>query len=190
MLGGPVTTGLYPLVVQILDGTLGLAPTTDEILAQYPVDGYPSAGLAISAIGTDAIFACPARRAAGSFSKFVRTYQYELDDPNAPQPFIPPGGIPTGSYHAAELAFLFDSDLRGGHAPFSTEQEALAAAMVGYWTRFARAGSPSRKDLPQWPRYSVASDTHMSFVPPTPQAKTGFAADHKCAFWDSFVGGP
>ena len=62
---GPVTTGLYPLVVQILDGTLGLAPTTDEILAQYPVNDYPSAGLAISAIGTDAIFACPARQSRG-----------------------------------------------------------------------------------------------------------------------------
>ena len=59
--------------------------------------------------------------------------------------------------------------------------------MVGYWTRFAQAGTPNRWGLPQWPRYTVASDTHMSFVPPTPQAKTGFAADHKCAFWDSFA---
>ena len=190
LIGGPVTTALYPLVVQILDGTLGLAPTTDEILAQYPVDSYPSAGLAISAIATDAIFACPARRAAGSFSRYVRTYQYELADPNVPQVFIPPGGIPFGSYHAADLLFLFDSDLRGGHAPLTPDQDALAAAMVGYWARFARAGSPNRRDLPQWPRYDVASDTHMSFVPPTPQVKTGFAADHKCAFWDSFVSSP
>ncbi len=188
---GAVTPALYPAVVGILDGTIGLAPTADEILAQYPVTDYSHPGLGISAIATDAIFACPARRTAGALSEFVRTYQYELADPNVPQLFdIPPSSIPLGSYHAADLPYLFDSDLRGGHAPFSADQEALAAAMVGYWTRFAHAGSPNRRNLPQWPRYSVASDTHMSFVPPTPQPKTGFAADHKCAFWDSFESSP
>jgi para-nitrobenzyl esterase len=186
---GAVTPTLYPAVVGILDSTLGLAPTPEEILAQYPLTDYPSPGLAISAIGTDAIFACPARKTAGALSRFVRTYQYELADPNVPQLFdVPLGSIPFGSYHAADLPYLFDSDLRGGHAPFSAEQEALAAAMVGYWTRFAKAGTPNRRGLPQWPGYTTASDTHMSFVPPTPQAKSGFAADHKCAFWDSFAG--
>ena len=57
-----------------------------------------------------------------------------------PQIFIPPGHIPTETYHAADVLFLFDSDLRGGHAPFTADEESLAAAMVGYWARFARAG--------------------------------------------------
>ena len=120
----------------------------------------------------------------------MRTYQYELDDPNAPQIFIPPASIPFGSYHAADVLYLFDSELRGGHAPFTADQEALADAMVGYWARFARAGDPNGTGLPHWPGYSVASDTHMSLEPPTPQAETGFAADHNCAFWDSFAGSP
>ncbi len=187
---GPVSAFLYPIVVGILADTLGLAPTAEQILAQYPVTDYPSPGLAISAIGTDAIFACPGRRAAGTLSKFVRTYQYELDDPDAPQIFVGPGSIPFGSYHAADVLYLFDSDQRGGHAPFSADQEALAAAMVGYWARFASKGSPNRNGLPQWPGYTVAGDTHMSLEPPTPQARTGFAAAHKCAFWDSFTGSP
>jgi para-nitrobenzyl esterase len=187
---GEVTPFFYPLVVNVLDATLGLAPTPEQILAEYPLSDHPSPGEAISAIGTDAIFACPARRTAGWLSEFVRTYQYELDDPNAPQIFVPPANIPFGSYHAADVLYLFDSELRGGHAPFTADQEALAGAMVGYWTSFARGGDPNRTGLPQWPGYTVASDTHMSLQPPTPQAETGFAADHNCAFWDSFAGGP
>jgi len=185
---GPVTEGLYPLVVQILDGTLGLPPTADEILAQYPLSEFPSPGLAISAIGTDAIFACPARRTAQALSQHVRTYMYELDDPNVPQIFIlPPASIPYGSYHAADLTFLFDSALRGGHAPFTPEQEALAATMVRYWTQFAKVGTPNRFRVPFWPQYTPARDAHMSFEPPTPVAQTDFAAEHKCGFWDSFA---
>jgi para-nitrobenzyl esterase len=186
---GPVTEGIYPLVVSILDSTLGLPPTAEEILARYPLSEYPSPGLAVSAIGTDAIFACPARRAAGSLSRYVRTYMYELDDPDVPQIFVlPPASIPLGSYHAADLAFLFDSPLRGGHAPLDADQEALARAMVGYWTQFARTGTPNRWGLPPWPRYDPDTDVHMSLEPPLPQARTGFAAEHKCDFWDSFAG--
>ena len=187
---GQVTPFLYPIVVGILDATIGLAPTAEQILAQYPVTAYPSAGEAVAAIATDAIFACPARRTAASLSKYVPSYQYELDDPNAPQIFIPPGNIPFGSYHAADVLYLFDSDLRGGHAPFTADQEALAGAMVSYWTRFARTGTPNGQGLPNWPAYTAASDTHMSLEPPTPQAESDFAADHKCGFWDSFESAP
>jgi para-nitrobenzyl esterase len=190
LLGGPIPPALYSAVVGILDSTLGLAPTPDEILAQYPLTDYASPGLAISAIGTDVIFACPARRLAGTLSRYVRTYQYELDDPNVPQVFIPQGDMPFGSYHAADVLFLFDSQLRGGSAPFTGDQQALAAAMVGYWTQFAKVGTPNRFRLPFWPRYTAEGDTHMSLEPPTPQAQTDFAADHKCGFWDSFAGAP
>ena len=187
---GEVTPFIYPLVVQVLDSTIGLAPTAEQILAEYPVNAYPSAGEAIAALATDAVFACPARRTAASLSKYGPAYQYELDDPNVPQIFIPPGHIPTKTYHAADVLFLFDSELRGGHAPFTADEESLAAAMVGYWARFARAGTPNRTGLPHWPAYTTATDTHMSLQPPTPQAQTDFAADHHCAFWDSFEAAP
>jgi para-nitrobenzyl esterase len=68
------------------------------------------------------------------------------------------------------------------------DQEALARAMVGYWTQFARTGTPNRWGLPAWPRYDPDTDVHMSLEPPLPQARTGFAAEHKCDFWDSFAG--
>jgi para-nitrobenzyl esterase len=188
---GPVTPTIYPLVVQILADTLGLGATPEQIMEQYPLGDYSHPGLAVSAIGTDAVFACPARRVAGTLSQHVRTYLFELDDPNVPQIFIlPPASIPLGSYHAAELTYLFDSALRGGHAPFTPEQETLAAAMVRYWGQFAKAGTPNRFRVPFWPMYVPARDVHMSLEPPTPRTETNFAAEHKCGFWDAFAAAP
>ena len=178
----------YPVIVGVLASTLGFDATGPDIVAQYPLGDYPGVLPAISAIATDAVFACPARRAARDLSEHVPTWQYELDDPNPPQIFVPPTSYPFGSYHAADVLYLFDSPLRGGHAPFDADQEALATAIVTYWGRFARAGSPNRSGVPPWPAHTTANDTAMSFVPPTPQTTTGFAADHKCEFWDAHAG--
>ena len=40
----------------------------------------------------------------------------------------------------------------------------------------------SAAGAPAWPRYGT-SDQFQSLRPSTPVASTGFAADHKCAFW-------
>jgi len=178
----------YPVIVGVLASTLGLNASGPDIVAQYPLGDYPGVLPAISAIATDAIFACPARRTAGELSEHVPTWQYELNDPDAPQIFVPPTSYPFGSYHAADVLYLFDSPLRGGHAPFDADQEALAATMVTYWGRFARAGSPNRTGVPDWPNYTTATDTAMSFVPPTPEPTTDFSDDHKCGFWDAHTG--
>jgi para-nitrobenzyl esterase len=186
LLGGPVPDAFYPIVVPLFASTLGLNATGPEILAEYPLSNYLNAGAAISAIGTDATFACSGRRTARVLSQYVPTRTYDLDDPDVPMIFdVPPSNFPFGSYHAADLAFLFDSELRGGHAPLSADEESLASAMVGYWTQFADTGSPNGPGLPQWPAYTAANDTYMRFHPPTPQPTTGFAADHHCAFWDA-----
>ena len=186
LLGGPVPDAFYPIVVPLFASTLGLHATGPEILAEYPLSNYVNAGAAISAIGTDAVFACSGRRTARALSQYVQTRAYDLDDPNVPMIFeVPPSNFPFGSYHAADLAFLFDSELRGGHAPLTADEESLAAAMVGYWTQFAETGSPNRSGLPQWPAYTAANDTYMRLHPPTPAPTTGFAADHHCAFWDA-----
>jgi para-nitrobenzyl esterase len=180
----------YEAVVGVFASTLGLDATGTAIVAEYPLSDYSNGFLALSAIGTDAIFACPSRRAARSLAQFVPTYSYELDDPDVPQIFVPPASFPFGSYHAADVLYLFDSELRGGHAPFTADQEALAGAIVGYWTQFAQTGAPSRPGLPQWPAYTPANDKHMSLEPLAPRAEADFAAEHKCDFWDSHAGGP
>lgn len=182
---GEVSPSLYPIVVSILVSTVGSNANPSSVLAQYPIGNYPSAGEAITALATDAVFACPGRRVAQALSQFAPTYAYEFNDPNAPQLFVGPASFPYGAYHASELAYLFDSTTLGGHAPLDPDQERLADAMVRYWTQFARAGSPNAPGTPQWPAYSASTDLHQSLVPPTPETEAGFAADHKCAFWDS-----
>jgi para-nitrobenzyl esterase len=63
-------------------------------------------------------------------------------------------------------------------------QQSISAAMVGYWTQFARGGDPNSAGASPWPPYGT-SDLFESLQPPTPTTGAGFAADHKCAFWGS-----
>jgi para-nitrobenzyl esterase len=185
LIGGPVPAAFYPVVLSILLPAIGSNASPAAVIAHYPLSDYASPGLAIAALGTDAVFACPGRRAAQQLSEFVPTYAYEFNDRNAPQIFLPPGSLPDGgAYHASELQYLFDSPTLG-HSPLTGDQERLADAMVRYWTQFARSGGPNGPDTPQWPAYTAAGDVYQSLVPPLPQPETGFAADHKCAFWDS-----
>jgi len=62
-------------------------------------------------------------------------------------------------------------------------QQELAAAMKQYWTNLARTRIPNSLTEPLWPRFDHASQQMLSLVPPRPQAGTGFAAEHHCAFW-------
>jgi para-nitrobenzyl esterase len=54
--------------------------------------------------------------------------------------------------------------------------------MVDYWTNFARSSDPNSPGMSLWPLYG-SSDQFQSLRPPMPATGTGFAIDHKCAFW-------
>ena len=99
--------------------------------------------------------------------------------------FIGPASFPYRAYHASEVQYLFDVPNQTGAPPLDAAQQQLADTMKRYWTQFARAGDPNGGGPPSWPRYTVANDTFQSLAPPTPAPVTGFAADHKCAFWDA-----
>jgi para-nitrobenzyl esterase len=182
---GELSPGLYPIVLSVLLPTIGSNAGLGDVLAQYPLANYPSVGEAITALGTDAVFSCSGHRVAQALSQFAPTYTYEFNDRNAPQLFVRPASFPYGAYHGSELAYLFDSTTLGGHAPLDPNQESLADAMVRYWTQFARTGVPNAAGSSQWPAYTAPTDLYQSLVPPTPGTEAGFAADHKCAFWDS-----
>jgi para-nitrobenzyl esterase len=70
------------------------------------------------------------------------------------------------AFHASELPYVFGTTDRT--PPFwpkipPTPQEArLSAAMIGYWSSFARAGKPEAAGEPDWPAYS-ASGAYMAF---------------------------
>jgi para-nitrobenzyl esterase len=178
---GPLTPAQYTFAIA---ATLGVPLSTAAFLASfYPVASYPSADLALSALGTDAIFACNSRKAVRLLSQYVPTHAYEFNDENAPQLFLPPVSFPYGSAHASEIQYLFNLRSEIPHPALTPDQEKLSRAMVAYWTNFARLGSPNWFGTPFWPKYDATADKMQSLVPATPAVETGFAADHKCAIW-------
>jgi para-nitrobenzyl esterase len=191
---GPLLNSDYQLA---LEGQFGTA--LGDFLFTYPV--YPllpplsppddAASLALSAAGTDAIFACPERNSVKLLSKFVKTYAYEFNDENAPpvQNDVFWGGslsFPLGAYHTAELQFLFIGDFFGfGVQSLLPDEQALSDAMVSYWTRFAKTGNPNSPSTPLWAPYSSSTDQFQSLIPPTPGPESTFDAEHLCSvFWD------
>jgi para-nitrobenzyl esterase len=178
----PVTAANYQASIA---STLAVsAAAAAAIAAQYPLSAYSSAPVALGAVGTDAIFACPALSVDQSLSKYVPTYAYEFNDENAPERYLPPvAGLPYGAAHESEVQYLFtlsNTPFPGGLTP---PQQHLAAAMKTYWTNLARTGSPSSASEPLWPRFTSTSQQILSLVPPQPGTESSFAAEHHCAFW-------
>jgi len=183
LVSGPVTVDGYPAAIQ---ATLGIpAAAVALFTAAYPVASFPSPDLALAALGTDGIFACNARVADQLLSRFVPTFAYEFNDENAPQPFLPPVAFPYAAAHASEIQYLFTLPVTVPNPGLDPDQQQLSAAMISYWTTFARTGQPRAPAAPPWTRFEADHDTLQSLVPPTPAPETGFAADHRCAFWDA-----
>jgi para-nitrobenzyl esterase len=183
--GNPVTAANYQ---PMISSTLGVpAAVASVISAEYPLSAYPSPSVALGALGTDAIFACPALTIDQSVSRYVPTYAYEFNDENAPQNFLPPVSFPYGAAHASELQYLFTLSTAVFPGTLSAQQRQLAAIMKGYWTGFANRGFPASFGASFgasfWPRFNDLTQEIQSLAPPAPQTETDFATEHNCAFW-------
>jgi para-nitrobenzyl esterase len=177
--GHPVTAANY---LSTIESTLYVSPQIAAIIAQqYPLSAYQSPPLAMSAVGTDGIFACPTLLLDQDMARYAPTYAYEFNDEAAPAAYPSPG-FPYAAAHAAELQYLFGlpASVAG---TLSAQQQALAAAMRAEWTSFARSGTPSAPGPESWPRFTGADQRMESLVPPEPQLENSFAADHHCALW-------
>ncbi|WP_432196518.1 carboxylesterase/lipase family protein [Streptomyces sp. bgisy027] len=172
--GGPLTPDSYAALIRLQYGDRAAA-----VLATYPASAYPSPNLAYSAVGTDQRFACPARADSHLYGSRVHVYAYEFHDAQAP-PFIPAPHTPQGAFHASELAYLFPTDVL---APLTPAQRRLSATMTAYWARFAATGNPNAPGTPPWARHTAGGDRIQVLAPDRVGATTGFAADHRCQFW-------
>jgi para-nitrobenzyl esterase len=185
--GNPVTASNYQ---SMISSTLGVPSAVAAIIAaKYPLSTFPSPSIALGAVGTDAIFACPALTIGQSVSQFVPTFGYEFNDESAPENFLPPVSFPYGAAHATEIQYLMDLPTAAFPGTLSAQQQQLAAIMKGYWANFAKRGFPSSSGIPFWPLFHSLTQAMESLAPPTPQTETDFAATHNCAFWTALAGG-
>jgi para-nitrobenzyl esterase len=179
--GTPVTAANYQARIA---SALGVsAEVAAVVAAQYQLSAYPSPALAYSAVGTDAIYVCPALKVDRLASRFVPTFAYEFADVDAPQRFLPPVSFPYGAAHASELQYLFDLPTAPIAGALTAQQQRLAIGMRRYWAQFAARGFPSVAGQPPWPRFTSHNPQMLSLVPPQPHVETDFAAAHHCAFW-------
>ena len=179
--GNPVTASNYQ---SMISSTLGVPPAAAAVIAtEYPLSAFASPSLALGAVGTDAIFACPALTIDQSVSRFVPTFAYEFNDENAPENFLPPVGFPYGAPHASEIQYLMDLPTVAFPGTLTAPQQQLAATMKRYWTNVAKRGLPSSPGTPFWPLFNNLTQPMESLAPSTPQIETDFATTHNCAFW-------
>ena len=185
--GSPVTASNYQ---SMISGTLGVpAAVAAVIAAKYPLTAFPSPSVALGAVGTDAIFACPALTIDQSVSRFVPTFGYEFNDENAPELFLPPVSFPYGAAHASEIQYLMDLPMAAFPGTLSAPQQRLATTMKGYWTNFAKRGFPASFGTPFWPPFNDLTQKMQSLAPPAPRTETDFAGTHNCAFWTALEAG-
>jgi para-nitrobenzyl esterase len=194
LVGHPVTAATYPAAIAATIAVPVTSPAVALVQAQYPGASFPTFDQAVGALGTDAIFACPARFADELASQFVRTFAYEFNDTNAPQNFLPPVSFPYGAAHASEIQYIFPVANPSGvglnlpQTPLNANQRQLSDRMLGYWTEFARSGDPNGNGSPHWQEFQRGRQVMQSLVPPTPTTETNFATAHQCAFWDQLTG--
>jgi para-nitrobenzyl esterase len=176
----PLTAATYEAQIRATYGA-----KADQVLAEYPVSAYGSAGLASAAVSTDSGFACPSIGVEDSLSAWVPTYTYEFRDETTPlRPYmvIPPS-FPTGSMHTGEVPYIWQSTTA---TPLTRTQLRLAKLMTSYWSRFAKAGTPNRRTLPTWPRYTTPNRLRITFLAGGRTAVINgsqYSTDHHCGFW-------
>ena len=160
------TAGLY----QYIDGTYPPALATPlKALYAPPSDALANAKLV--ELITDQVFRCPARefaRRVQAMGSDVWLYSFD---------HLP-------AFHAMELPYVFGNP-SATLAPVLNE--AVRAAVQGYWTQFAYSGDPNQPPLPLWPKYDAQSDMSIS-LQETPVVEQGLAAG-TCDFWSALSAG-
>jgi para-nitrobenzyl esterase len=126
---------------------------------------YPAAALGESIIATtrDALYGWTSERLVAKQTALAqRAFLYLFDHG---YPAANEAGL--HAFHAAELPYVFGTADRTPplwpKVPATAAESALSDAMVGYWTEFARSGSPSATGQPQWPAYG-STRAYMTFA--------------------------
>jgi len=146
----------------------------DRVLKVYAPERYGGPKGAFDALVTDLVFACPARRAARTLqARPPKVFRYV---------FTHARNAELGATHGSELPFVFGTVTKP-----SADEAALAAVMLGYWTRFARTGDPNGPGAPAWPPVGANADVYQQLA--VSIATHANVAEPGCDLLDSLVPG-
>ncbi|NET31615.1 MAG: carboxylesterase family protein [Cyanothece sp. SIO1E1] len=123
----------------------------DRLFEAYPVNSNEDVLKAhLDRLG-DQLFTLSMRHwAERSANAQIPTYLYYFTRiPNIPQKDY------FGSYHGAEIPYVFDNLSKiPVEGIFNERDQELADQIITYWLSFARTGVPAGEELPIWPAYS------------------------------------
>jgi len=178
MFGTGQAVGTVPILPASPDALLaGFGADKDKILDAYRARFETDAAGLGAALASDLIVGAGTRyqasRQAGSGAP---TYLYRFSATPAPLK-----GVVAGAPHGTELFYVFGAldKIRSGKGQPSEQDRKLSAAMLDYWTAFARTGNPDHDGLPHWPRYEDGTKLSLDFTDggPVPGHPEGNAAD-------------
>jgi para-nitrobenzyl esterase len=133
------------------------AAAAEAVLARYPSRDYPSPRAAFLALLGDAVYICPTRHAM----RALALWQPEMLWRAVFHQRFKGGPLRAfGAGHAFDLFFGFHHLDPAGYTAGAGEV-ALADAMVGYWSRFAKAGDPNGHGAVPWPTYRPGEDNYL-----------------------------
>ena len=181
--GRAMTADDYKSAADIMTGSAFSGSTSRSL---YTASRYGSNDLAMSALMTDAGFACPMLTDAKRMSRHTQVHVYEFADTRAP---APPDAFALDwqAYHTSELPYLFGAPVFATNlvGTFTTEQRTLADNMVRYWAAFVAKGDPNQSGLPQWNRFNELGLSIMNLGPGQigQQGWGAFSMAHRCLTW-------
>ncbi|MFD1930134.1 carboxylesterase/lipase family protein [Nonomuraea mangrovi] len=168
--GKPVTAEQYGTLVATAFGK-----DAGRVMRRYPLSSYASPSQAWAAVMTDRLWARGTHEQNTLLARRVPVYGFEFADREAPM-FLPlEADFDWGAFHAADLQYLFPEN----KGALSQAQERLSEQMLGYWTNFARTGSPNGRGLPVWRTLGHGTQS----LAPGAIRPIDYAAEHRLGFW-------
>ena len=103
----------------------------------------------------------------------VYRYSFDRDRPIAPDTKV--NGITAtakdiGARHAGEIEYVFGALSADAKAAWEPIDTTISEQMMGYWTNFAKTGTPNGPGLVEWPAYRASDGYQVMHIGPTSKA--------------------
>jgi carboxylesterase type B len=173
LLGGSLSESTYLTILDLLFGPAN----TEQIVALYGSNPGGDNSANLSNVATDYLFGCPNRYVALRARSDIWTYRFDERSLNV-WPDVP--ACDDEACHGDDVPFTFHVDRTLGFT-FTTAQDDLSRAMIGYWTSFAESFDPNGGGRPAWPRFTPDGLDYMILDTPL---STAIDPTPNCDFWD------